>query len=106
LSNNTGATRDFEIGQTLIQSSTVKVIAPSSDADAILLTPVKGLANAGTKKVAALVRGPCAINQDQLVYAGTVDPTEAAAQRADFEALGIRCYREPLKQGGPDDVLT
>jgi hypothetical protein len=103
--NNTGATADFEIGQTLITSGENKVIAPAGDCDSVLVTPVKALANNGTQKIGAIKGGPCILDQDQLVFAAGVDATEAGTQRADLVALGITLKREPLKQGGPDDVL-
>jgi hypothetical protein len=109
--NDTGAIASFKIGQTLLvtgDSNTgfVAVIAPTGAASGVLLKNLFNVAIAGTALVPVLKNGPCSIDRDQLVYASTVDATEAAAQRVALEALGIRCVREPLKQGAAADVLT
>jgi hypothetical protein len=101
-SNNSGATADFEIGQTLVASGNNFVPADGVDADGILVTPITDLANAGTVKAGMIYKGPVIVDQDALVFA---DGSTPADQRTALAALGITLVREPIKQGGPGDEL-
>lgn len=91
--NDAGGPLDFQIGEVLKLSSGQYIKNTDNSGDAVLLESVKALADNGTKKVKAVVRGPAILDANQLVHNGGVAATQIAA----LLTKQIKCVPEPLK---------
>lgn len=91
--NDAGGPLNFVIGEVLKLSSGQYIKNTDNSGDAILLEPVTALADNGTIKRRALVRGPAMVNASQLNHNAGV----AATQLAALLAKGIKSTVEPTK---------